>query len=60
MDEPGEIAAVIDVGMGEYHRIDGPGIKREDAVPLERFVTVAMVHPTIKKHPFLADMDQVH
>ena len=60
LHQRGNVAAVIDVGVGEDERINPGRIKRELAVSLKRFFATALIQPAIQQNIVAVHFEQVH
>src|SRR5690606_15407436 len=57
--EGGEGPAVVDVGVGEDHRIEARGIEGKGAVAFVRLVSASLVKPAVEKNSRAVDVDEV-
>jgi hypothetical protein len=59
-EQRGEVAAVVDVGVGEDDGVDVGGVKGEVAVTLEALLALALGEAAVKQELAAADFQQVH
>src|SRR5437588_9347746 len=58
--EIGKIAAMIDVRMAEYHRVESARIKGEVAIALHRFVAPTLKQSALEEDLLAIDFEKVH
>jgi hypothetical protein len=60
LDQGGQAAAVIDVGVGKHHSVNGGSGKGEGAVLQVGVLAAALVEPAVQQIPFAVAFQQVH
>src|SRR5260221_206025 len=59
-DERGQVAAVVDVRVGEHHGVDGAGWKRQVAVAILRILAASLIESAIEKVVLAVDLQMAH
>ena len=60
LDQVRDVAGVVDVRVGEDHRVDGAAVEGQIAVPLEGFLAPALKQATFQQQAKSVDLNQVH
>jgi hypothetical protein len=60
LHQRGQVPRVVDVGVRQYHRLDGRAAERQAPVLLIGVFSPPLIQPAIQQEPFAARFHQVH